>query len=182
MAVKLKSKARRSKSEIEAVAALCPACGFCCNGVLFADVELQRGDEADRLQALGVKLFAKGGKRRFAQPCACFDGRLCGIYTNRPERCRTFECRLLKRVIAGELAADAALKSITTATRAANVVRRRVRALGETDETRPLSHRYARIMAQPIDFGGDESVIKGRSELMLAVDRLAKILERDFLT
>jgi hypothetical protein len=37
-------------------------------------------------------------------------------------------------------------------------------------------------MAQPIDFAGDEAVIERRSELMLAVDRLAKILARDFLT
>lgn len=178
----MKPKTRNPKSEAEAVTALCPACGLCCNGVLFADVELQRGAEADRLQALGVKLFAKGGKRRFSQPCQCFDGKLCRIYADRPERCRTFECRLLKRVIAGELPADVSLKFIAAATRAANQVRRQVRELGEVDETLPLSRRYARIMAQPIDFAGEESVIERRSELMLAVDRLAKILGRDFLT
>lgn len=178
----MKSEIRNSKSEAEAVTALCPACGFCCNGVLFADVELQRGAEVDLLQALGVKLVAKGGKRRFSQPCQFFEGKLCCIYADRPERCRTFECRLLKRVIVGELTADAALKAIASAARAANQVRRHVRELGETDEALPLSRRYARIMAQPIDFAGDESVIERRSELMLAVDRLAKILERDFLT
>ena len=161
---------------------LCPACGMCCNGVLFADVELRRGDDAARLRTLGVKLFAKGGKRRFAQPCTCFDGKLCRIYAERPERCRTFECRLLQRVMAGELSEAAALKAIATAGRAANSVRRLARQLGETDETLPLNRRYARIMAQPIDFAGDEAVIERRSELMLAVDRLAKTLERDFLT
>jgi Fe-S-cluster containining protein len=166
----------------KAVAALCPACGFCCNGVLFADVELQRGDAPARLRALGVKRFAKGGKRRFGQPCACFDGEFCRIYAERPERCRTFECRLLKRVMTGELSSVTALKSIAAATLAVEAVRRLVRELAETDETLPLSRRYARIMAQPIDFAGDKAVIKRRSELMLAVDRLAKILERDFLT
>lgn len=150
--------------------------------MLFADVELRRGDEATRLQALGVKLFVKGGKRRFSQPCACFDGKLCQIYADRPERCRTFECRLLMRVMAGELTPAAARRSIVAADKAVDRVRRLVRELGETDETLPLSRRYARIMAQPIDFGGDEAVIKRRSELMRAVDRLAKILERDFLT
>jgi uncharacterized protein len=179
--MEMKCEVRSAKCEVEAVAALCPACGFCCNGVLFADVELQRGDDAARLQALGVKLFAKGGKRRFAQPCACFDGKRCRIYLDRPERCRTFECRLLKRVMAGELEAEAALRRIAGAVKAANQVRRLVRQLGETDERLPLSRRYARIMAQPIDFAGDEAVITRRSDLMLAVDRLAKILARDFL-
>ena len=179
--MKPKSTIRNPKSEAEAVGTLCPACGFCCNGVLFADAELRRGDDAARLESLGVKLFAKGGKRRFGQPCACFDDRLCRIYSDRPERCRTFECRLLQRVIAGELPAEHALKRIAAARQAVNRVRRLVRALGEMDETQPLSRRYARIMAQPIDFAGDAAVIKQRSELMLAVDRLAKLLERDFL-
>ena len=57
-------------------------------------------------------------------------------------------------------------------------VRDRVRALGETDETLPLRRRYARIMAQPRDFAGDESVLEQRSKLMLTVDRLAKRLAR----
>lgn len=177
----MKSEIRNPKAETEAVRALCPACGFCCNGVLFADVELQRSDDAARLQTLGVKLFAKGGKRRFSQPCACFDGKLCRIYADRPERCRTFECGLLKRVMADELTAAAALRAIGDAVKAANRVRRLVRQLGEGDEAAPLSRRYARIMAQPIDFGGDKAMIKRRSALMRAVDRLAKILERDFL-
>jgi len=178
----VKSETRNSKREREAVAALCPACGFCCNGVLFADVELQRSDDAARLQKLGVKLFAKGGRRRFGQPCACLDGKLCRIYPDRPERCRSFNCRLLQRVQAGELTREVALESIAAASRASDAVRQLVRQLGDVDEAAPLSQRYSRIMTQPIDFGGDEAVIKRRSELMLAVDRLAKILDRDFLT
>lgn len=178
----MKPETRNPKPETEAVGALCPACGMCCNGVLFADVELQRGDDAARLQTLGVKLFAKGGRRRFGQPCGCFDGMLCRIYADRPERCRTFECRLLKNVRVGVTQPGRALRSIVAAVKAANRIRRLVGDLGETDETQPLSRRYARIMAQPIDFGGAPAVVKRRSALMRAVDRLAKILERDFLT
>ena len=50
---------------------LCPNCGLCCNGVLFADVELQPGDDAGRLAALGMALKKKGGQRAFVQPCRC---------------------------------------------------------------------------------------------------------------
>lgn len=164
-----------------AVAALCPACGLCCNGVLFADVELRRSEEPGRFRALGVKLFVKGGKQCFSQPCACFDGRFCRIYDDRPERCRSFDCRLVQRLRAGELTEAAALKRIAAACHAAGVVQEGVRQLGERDETTPLSRRCSRIMAQPLDLGGDETILERRSELMLAVDRLAKILERDFL-
>ena len=176
-----KSEIQPTKSEDAAVAALCPACGLCCNGVLFADVELQRSENTARLRALGVPLFARGVKQCFRQPCACFDGRLCRVYDDRPERCRSFDCRLVQRLRAGELTEAAALKRIAAARRAADTVRERVRQLGEQDETMPLSRRCSRIMAQPLDFGGDETMLECRSALMLAVDRLAKMLERDFL-
>lgn len=177
----MKSEVSCRESASAAVAALCPACGMCCNGVVFADVQLQPGDDPERLQALGLPVFAKGGRRRFNQPCACFDGRFCRIYTQRPAQCRAFACRLLQRVEAGELPTEAALRSIAKAHQAVHEVRRLVRELGEVDETLPLSRRYARIMTQPIDFGGDEEVIERRSALLLAVDRLARLLARDFL-
>ncbi len=37
-------------------------------------------------------------------------------------------------------------------------------------------------MAEPIDLAGDDHIIDLRSQLMLAVHKLTKILERDFLT
>lgn len=69
---------------MNAVDQLCPQCGLCCNGVLFGDVELQRGDDATQLAASGLGLFPKGRKRAFSQPCSCFDGHLCAIYAQRP--------------------------------------------------------------------------------------------------
>src|ERR1017187_9632698 len=99
----------------DSVAQLCPKCGLCCNGVLFADVELRKGDDAQRLAELGLPLVKKRRKPAFAQPCVCFDGTLCRIYAERPVYCRTFECGLLKRVQAGELGVDAALKTIAQA-------------------------------------------------------------------
>ena len=52
---------------------LCPNCGLCCNGVLFADVELRAGDDAKKLKKLGLEPHPKPKtKMAFAQPCACF--------------------------------------------------------------------------------------------------------------
>lgn len=154
---------------------------MCCNGVLFGDVELQPGDDGKRLAARGLELFRKGRKRCFSQPCACFDGKWCRIYDDRPQRCATFECRLLQRVQSGKTDAAAALKVIAQARRRVETLRRLVRELGHTDERVPLNLRYSTIMAQPIELAGDQTVVQRRSELMQTVDELARILERDFL-
>jgi len=166
----------------DAVAQLCPACGMCCNGVLFGDVELQPRDDAQRLTALGMELFPKGRKQCFNQPCACFDRKWCRIYADRPNRCRAFECRLLQRVQAGKTTSDAALKAIGEARGCADRVRDLVRQLGHTDERMPLNRRYSAIMSQPLDLASDDDeTAECRSELMLAVHKLTQILERDFL-
>jgi uncharacterized protein len=165
----------------DAVSQLCPKCGICCNGVLFADVELRKGDDVQRLAELGLSLKKKGRKQAFAQPCACFDGELCRIYTRRPKRCRAFECGLLKRVQAGEMGADAALKTIAEAQRLAEKVRGQLRRLGQSDEQLALNRRYAQVMREPIDLSGPEDAAELRGELMLAVNDLTQTLQRDFL-
>ena len=165
----------------EAIANLCPACGLCCNGVLFGDVELQRGDDAKLLGKLGVELFRKGRKTAFSQPCACLAKGLCSIYVDRPKRCAAFDCGLLKRVQASEVSAAIALKKIAEAKRRADAVLKLVRELGNSDESLPLNQRYAAVMTQPIDMSADEVEIERRGELMMAVSKLVETLERDFL-
>jgi Fe-S-cluster containining protein len=160
---------------------LCPNCGLCCNGVLFADVELQKGDDAGRLIDLGLPVKRKGAKRVFAQPCRCFDGKLCGIYENRPRRCRTFECGLLKRVQSGEMPAPAALKRIARARKLVEKVRQLLHRLGDNDEQMALSRRYSRMMARPIDLSASEEICEARGRLMLSVNDLMRVLQGEFL-
>jgi len=164
----------------DAVSQLCPNCGLCCNGVLFADVELRAGDDAGRLAELGLSLTKKGSKLAFAQPCACFDGKLCTIYADRPKRCRTFECGLLKRVEANTMTANAALKKISAAKIQAEKVRELLRQSGQREERMALTHRYAEAMQSPIDLA-DEGSAERHGELMLAVNDLMTLLQRDFL-
>jgi uncharacterized protein len=165
----------------DVVSRLCPTCALCCNGVLFADVRLRAGDDAPRLGALGVPLKQRGAIVHFQQPCSCLDGNRCRIYADRPERCRTFECRLLQRAQSGEVTETAAIKSIGRALRRVNEVRRILRELGDTDESLPLSRRYQRMMRKPIDLAADERMVALRGKLMLAVAELATVLEKDFL-
>src|SRR5947208_1703191 len=105
---------------------LCLECGLCCNGVIFADVQLQPDDDARKLQLLGLTLFpnrkSKIENRKFKQPCSAFDGCRCRIYSDRPGYCRAFECLLLKNVNAGRLDAAAALRVIRTARKRVELV------------------------------------------------------------
>jgi uncharacterized protein len=162
-------------------AQLCPECGLCCNGVLFADVELQPGDEPGRLTPLGLPLRRKGRKLAFAQPCNCFDGKWRRIYANRPWRCRSFECGVFKRVQTGQLAYAEALKLIGQVQRPVRRLQDLLRQLGNHKDRLPLTRRYASVMAQPLDLTADESVGEARAQLMLAVDSLMKLIQRDFL-
>jgi Fe-S-cluster containining protein len=160
---------------------LCPKCGLCCNGVLFADVELRKCDDGQRLAELGLSLVKKGRQRAFAQPCACFDGKLCRIYTARPKRCRTFECGLLKRVQAGELDANAALKAIAQAKRQVKKVCKLLRWAGADDERPVLSQRYARAMSEPVDLSAGKASVGLPGKLMNTYRDLMHTLQGDFL-
>jgi Fe-S-cluster containining protein len=161
---------------------LCPNCGLCCDSTLFADVELRAGDDAKRLAKLGLTIEKKGRtKLAFAQPCACFDGKLCGIYDDRPKRCRTFECGLLKKVGADELSPAVALKKISEAKILVKKVREKLRSLGQNDGRLALTKRYAQVMGAPIDLSDHEGASELRGELMLAVNDLMQVLQRDFL-
>ena len=160
---------------------LCPQCGLCCDSTLFADVELRAGDDPKRLKKLGLTILKKTpAKLAFNQSCACFDGKLCGIYADRPKRCRLFECGLLKKVEAGELTASAALRKISAAKQQADKVRTLLRSLGQADERMALTHRYTAVMNEPLDFS-DEDGGEQRGELMLAVNDLMHVLQREFL-
>jgi len=163
------------------VAQLCPKCGLCCNGVLFANVRLQKGDDGRRLAELGLPLKKRAGRPAFPQPCDCFDGTLCRIYAERPKYCRAFACGLLKRVQAGEIDEGLALRKIAGSQRLAEKVRQLLRRLDDREETLALTRRYARVMREPVDLSGPEETVEGRGELMLAVNDLMEALQRDFL-
>lgn len=165
---------------LSAVDTLCQKCGLCCNGVLFADVELTRSDKVSQLSALGLATFRKRGTPAFHQPCSCFDGKLCRIYSDRPAQCRAFECRLLKRVQRNEMAVSQALQVIREALRQVQEVAHLCRELRHPDEHMSLTARYSAIMREPIDLAEESARQKRRSKLAMAMARLMAHLERHF--
>ena len=158
---------------------LCPACGLCCNGVIFANVGLRPGDDAMRLRALGLPVSIPQSKLRPAhlvQPCAAYDGCHCRVYADRPQYCREFECVLLKSVKAGHTEPGAALRIIRTARERADKVRRLLCALGDTDEQLPLSARFRRTGKRLKAGELDEETAELYGELTLAVHDLNLLL------
>jgi len=167
---------------MNAIDQLCPNCGLCCDGSLFADVELQPGDDADRLVQLGLSLKKKRRRKiAFVQPCACFDKKYCKIYSDRPRQCRLFECGVLKKVGAGKITVDAALKTISEAKALTGKVRAHLRAFKQRPDKQAMTLCYSEAMSAPIDLSHHDDFGEPHSELMQAFGDLMSLLERDFL-
>ena len=79
---------------------LCKSCGLCCTGHLFIWTKL-RSVELDGAQALGLNVIRDPRQRGFSQPCPLWEGQ-CTVYTSNeyPSFCRTYKCKLLKKLIA----------------------------------------------------------------------------------
>ena len=79
---------------------LCKSCGLCCTGHLFGWTKL-RSAELDSAEALGLRVFRSvPSQRGFSQPCPLWQGQ-CTIYASPhyPHFCRTYKCKLLKKVL-----------------------------------------------------------------------------------
>lgn len=161
---------------------LCIACGMCCNGVIFADVQLQAGDNAAELEALGLRFKPDGGgtSGKFCQPCAAYDGALCRIYGRRPRYCREFECLLLKKFRGGRSSAAAALRQIRKAKEHLDKVKALLGQLGDNDETLPLARRFQRTRERLESAGTDPGVAAVYAELTVAVLDLNSLLSGVF--
>jgi Fe-S-cluster containining protein len=96
--------------------ALCLACGLCCDGSLFADVELSNRVEADNMECLGLEV-EEGDltEHLLLQPCRALKGRCCQIYDYRPRVCRQFACKVLLDYQTGSLTKEEAMKIIRKA-------------------------------------------------------------------
>lgn len=153
---------------------LCLQCGLCCNGVLFADVRPEPGDESP--------LFA--GRSRVNQPCPAFNHGTCAcaIYSERPVRCRRFECRQLLGVQAGEITTDAALKRIRKARQLAAKVETLLAELGHNETRLSLSRRFRRCQRAAEAGGLTANQLDTLAELQLAVHELTLLLSQHFYT
>ncbi len=83
---------------------LCEDCGLCCDGTLFASVRVE-ADAAARLRSHHLPLVRTAQAETLVQPCPALDGVLCSVYAQRPTRCRSYVCELLRDVDSGRVSA-----------------------------------------------------------------------------
>ena len=163
--------------------ALCTRCGLCCDGSLFADVELGRREDSTSLVALGLDVEEdddREGAEVLLQPCAALQERRCGVYPHRPGCCRTFECRVLQEHRLGMIGATAAAARVDEALRRIGAVRAQLRQLGPVDPRLPLAEQVAEALA-PTEDGGSPKPTRGRQVLEAEWTPLRRWLRSTFL-
>lgn len=159
---------------------LCTRCGLCCDGSLFADVELAGQAEATRLQILGLEIDEEGANGTLLlQPCAALRGRRCRIYAHRPSCCQTFECGLLQDVRRGTVGVDRAKSRIANALARIRRVRDLMRQLGQRESRLPLGEACAEALGRTDDSRPDRK--RKRAELEAAMTAVRNIIRTTFL-
>jgi len=151
---------------------LCTRCGLCCDGSLFADVELAGLWEGAGLEVMGLETEEDDADGcLLLQPCGGLRGRRCGIYAQRPECCRTFECHLLREVRRGALSLAQAGEQIAETLKKVKRVRQISVALGQRDGQLPVKEQGLEALA-----------LADETESNAAFDRLRARLEGGMFT
>ena len=159
---------------------LCTKCGLCCDGTLFADVELGGQAEIAGLELVGMAIEEEGRNTGLlSQPCAALRGTRCSIYAHRPKCCRTFECHLLQSAQLGAVTVERAVEQIAVARSQIERVRDLLDRLGNRDKAVPLKERCAETLAE--EGGATSEVIRDRAELEAAMATVEKTIWNAFL-
>lgn len=159
---------------------LCTKCGLCCDGTLFADVELGGQAEVARLEIMGMDVEDENRTTGLlSQPCAALRGTRCGIYAHRPKCCRVFQCHLLQNAQRGAVTVERALEKIADAQEQIRQVRAMLDRLGNRDEALPIKERCAETLAA--GGGTTAETIKDRAELEAAMATLENTIWNTFL-
>ena len=81
---------------------LCQDCALCCDGTLFNQVPLELA-ELRALRDLGFDILEVLEQAYFPLPCAKLFESSCSVYAARPNSCRNYRCKVLRRLEQGEL-------------------------------------------------------------------------------
>jgi uncharacterized protein len=159
---------------------LCVGCGLCCDGSLFADVELAGRAEITRLEVLGLEIEDDGATRALlVQPCAALRERRCSIYPHRPKCCRTFECRLLQQVRNGAMELGQAKGLVAVTLKRIERVRKLIGEVGPREGSLPLVESCAEALAS--DTGASPRRKRKRAELAAAMAEVTERIRATFL-
>ena len=162
---------------------LCTRCGLCCDGTLFADVELASLDEASGLEVMGLDIedADEEGGQLLLQPCGALKGKRCSIYPYRPDCCRTFECRLLREVKRGAVGIDQAKEKIAKAVIAIERVKELLVGVAQDNKRLPLKERCMEAQSLPEGVDPEPRMNRRRAELETAMTIVESLIQETFL-
>ena len=162
---------------------LCTRCGLCCDGTLFADVELASLEEASGLEVMGLDIedADEEGGELLLQPCGALKGKRCSIYPYRPDCCRTFECRLLREVKRGAVSIDQAHEKITQALMGIEGVKELLVQLAQDNKRLPLKERCMEALALSEGVNAEPRMDRKRAELETAMTMVERLIQETFL-
>jgi Fe-S-cluster containining protein len=87
-------------------------CGLCCDGTFISGVPLKPDDEVAPLKAVGINIVSDNDLTVLKLPCAAHKNCTCTVYANRPQVCRTYKCKLLKRFERDDISQQSALEIV----------------------------------------------------------------------
>ena len=153
---------------------------MCCDGTMFEFVRLQPADSPKKLAGLGLKLKRKRGGTCFQQPCPAFRSSHCAIYSERPERCRDFECSQLRQLAAGAKTEPEAFATIRIAREQVTHITGLLARLGEKPSRRRLKQRCDDALAQAVEIYERPESAQLRAEIADAMGALEAMLDAGF--
>ena len=162
--------------------ALCTRCGLCCDGSLFADVELASSEESTALEVMGLEIEDddENDDRLLVQPCGALKGRRCSIYPHRPDCCRGFECRLLQEVKRGITGVERAKEKIAEALKRIGRVKELAAEFGTGEARLPLKEHCAEALAHS-ELAANPAMKQKRVELQVAMASVERLIQTTFL-
>lgn len=82
--------------------------------------------ESERLARLGLSITVRSQGSGFSLPCPCYREGHCAEYNERPKACSGYQCKLLRRHLAGEVTWEEGLRRVEQVKRLAASIRGRL--------------------------------------------------------
>ena len=148
---------------------LCLACGICCQGAFHFGARVDDGEHA-AVHALGLTIQDSEEGPVFPLPCPLHQENRCTVYADRPSACRFYQCKLLRRYLAGKVTWDDCVRRVELAKDLLVRVRRRM-AIG------PAGNVWTQLRA----FEAEPEAIAADRELVMDALALLTVGNQHFL-
>jgi Fe-S-cluster containining protein len=171
----IKVESDAGESVLSSSQGLCLTCGLCCDGTLFWGVPLIPDDDVTALKAAGINIFSDSTLTVLKLPCAAHKNCTCTVYGNRPQECRTFKCKLLKRFEQDDISEQSAreiINKMKSLKREMNALARAASTTAQSGEEIMLLMRRCQIDASMGETKRDYAhVLLKFGELQIFLDR-----------